>query len=266
MNDEQQTLQSSKRLALVKRLAEIGFRIFTIQDAKNIAEEVSIDAEHVKKALHYLKKTGWVDSVRRGVYSLSPLLLSGQPIHEYEIAMYLVKDSVISHLSAFHYHEFTDQIPRGVFLTTPTKANIPGIKKGELVVRGVQYQIIRVKAEHFFGAEKVWIHGSRISITDSERTLLDGLMRPDCCGGISEVMHAFETTRDKLNLSKLIGYAVRLDSSLSNRLGWVLETIGVEDDLLEKLQESMVQGIIKLDASSARRGRRNKRWQIQENI
>ncbi len=266
MNDEKKKLLIPKRIALVRRLAEDGFRVFTIQDAKNIAHEVNIDTKQVKEAIYYLKRTGWVDPIIRGVYSLSPLLLSGQPIHEYEIAMHLVKNSMISHLSAFHYHGLTDQIPRDVYLTTQTKTNIPGIKKGALVVRGVRYQIIREKKAHFFGAEKIWMHGAHISITDRERTLLDGLMRPNYCGGFSEVIHGFEIAQNTFDLSKVVQYACKLHASVANRLGWVLETIGVEDILLDKLQKAMVQGIVKLDANAKRSGRYNKRWQIQENI
>ena len=53
--------------------------------------------------------------VKRNLYELDPVLMGGLPVHEFEIATYLVKPSAISHFSAFHVHELTDQIPQIVY-------------------------------------------------------------------------------------------------------------------------------------------------------
>lgn len=57
---------------------------------------------------------------------------------------------------------------------------------------GTIYQFVQTKREWFFGTEQVWIGEACVAITDPERTLLDGLSRPQHCGDFSESPHAFD--------------------------------------------------------------------------
>ena len=80
---------------------------------------------------------------------------------------------------------------------------------GGFPVGDTTYRFIQVKPGRFFGEEKVWVGEARVSITDLERTLLDGLSMPQHCGGFAEALHAFQ-----------------LGITTAKRLGWALESQG----------------------------------------
>ena len=71
-------------------------------------------------------------------------------------------------------------------------------------------------------------------------------------------------SQKKLDLSKIIRYALRLDASTIKRLGWVLDNLGIMG--LRKLQSYPIKGYRKLDATGLNKGTYNKKWMIQENL
>jgi predicted transcriptional regulator of viral defense system len=133
-------------------------------------------------------------------------------------------------------------------------------------VANTSYRFVQVKPERFFGTEKVWIGEARVTITDLERTLLDGLTMPQYCGDFAEVLHAFEARGTDLDLQRIIGYALKLDAATAKRLGWVLERQGVDLSKLEGLAALPIKGYRKLDPTGPRKGPTNARWMIQENL
>jgi predicted transcriptional regulator of viral defense system len=258
-------------LQLVQRLAADGFRIFSPEDVRKIASEVGLSEGYVLQALHHLVQQGWFVRLRKGLYALSSSVPGVSPAHEFEVAMALVHPAAISHFSAMHQYELTDQIPHGVFITTTTGQWIPRSGKGRGDKSGYRvgdttYQFIRVKPERYFGTDTVWVDESRVTFTDMARTLIDGLMMPQYCGGIAEVLHAFEIARDRLRLDELVDYALRLDDATAKRLGWVLEHVGLHLSKLTVLQDVKVSGYSKLDATGPREGPYNRHWMIQENL
>jgi predicted transcriptional regulator of viral defense system len=113
--------------------------------------------------------------------------------------MALADPAAVSHWSALNHHGLTEQAPRKAFVLTTIETAVPrarGAKakqaRGGYPVDGMVYQFIQVKPERFFGTGKVWIGEARVTITDPERTLLDGLSMPQYCGDFAEVLHAFE--------------------------------------------------------------------------
>ena len=259
-------------MELVRKLAEAGQRIFTTEEARLIAPTVGLSPGYFRQALHHLARSGWVVRLRKGLYSLSGPVPGTAPVHEFEIAMALVKPAAISHWSALSYHGLTEQVPRRVFVITSSRSvpRVRGVKaerseEGYLVGETF-YRFVQVKPERFFGIEEVWVNESRIKITDPERTLLDGLMAPQYCGDFAEVLHAFEVRAPKLDLERIIAYAVKLDAATAKRLGWVLEQQGVESYRLEPLRQVPVKGYRVLDPTGPRRGPCDARWMIQVNL
>jgi len=258
---------------LVRRLAGEGDRVFTSARARELAATVGLSEGYLRQALHYLARSGWVIRLRKGLYALSSMVPGVTPAHEFEIAMALVDPAAISHWSALHHHGLTEQAPREVFVLTTTEASVPrhrGAKRkhrrGGFPVLGTTYHFVQVKPERFFGTEKAWIGEARVTITDPERTLLDGLARPQHCGDFAEVLHAFEVRGKDLNLRRIIEYALKLDAATVKRLGWVLEHQGVDSPELERLASFPIKGYRKLDPTGPRRGPCNPRWMIQENL
>ena len=107
---------------------------------------------------------------------------------------------------------------------------------------------------------------ARVTITDPERTLLDGLMMPQYCGDFAEVLHAFEILGDRMKMDRIVEYALRLGAATAKRLGWVLEHQGVNPDRLEPLLKAPIKGYRTLDPTGPRKGPCNRHWLIQENL
>ena len=271
--DTEKIIHTGLGVELIRRLAAEGHRIFTSRQAREFAPVVGISPGYITQSLHYMTRAGWIVRLHKGLYALSSAVPGVTPAHEFEIAMALVEPAAISHWSALHHHGLTEQSPRQVFVLTTTEASMPRLRgeKAKEVhngypVAGIIYQFIRVKPERFFGTEKVWIDETRVMITDPERTLLDGLAMPGYCGDFAEVLHAFEIRGKALDLDRIIAYALKLDTAVAKRLGWVLEQQGVEPSKLAPLAALPISGYRTLDASGPRKGPYNHRWMIQENL
>lgn len=263
---------STAGVELVRKLVESGDRIFTSEHARKIAPSVGLSPNYLNEALHHLAQSGWIVRLRKGLYSVSGSVPGVSVIHEFEIAMALVQPAGISHWSALSYHGLTEQVPRRVFVLTCARS-VPRVRRAKgdrsndgYAVGDTIFHFVQVKPERFFGIEEVWVHEARIKITDPERTLLDGLTTPQYCGSFSEVLHAFELHGPRLNLGRIIHYALKLDAATVKRLGWVLERQGVDIARLQPLLVFPVKGYRVLDATGPRRGPCDARWMIQVNL
>lgn len=265
--------QSLVGIELVRLLAYEGDRIFTTDRARELAPRVGLKDPYLWEALYHLRQNGWIVSLRRGLYALSSTVPGIAPVHEFEISMALVRPAAISHWSALHYHGLTEQVPRKVFVLTTTETSVPRMRRagcnhpgGDYSVGDTTYRFIQVRPERFFGTEKVWIGEARVAITDLERTLLDGLSMPQYCGDFAEALHAFEIGMAQLDIERITEYALRLDAATAKRLGWVLESKGVDASRIACLTALPIKGYRKLDSAGPKKGRYNSRWMVQENL
>jgi predicted transcriptional regulator of viral defense system len=273
MNAHKNLKKSQVGIELIRLLASEGNRVFSINRARELAPRVGLKNSYLWEALYHLRRNGWIVSLRRGLYALSPTVPGVTPAHEFEVAMALVAPAAISHWSALHHHGLTEQVPRRVFVLTTTETSVPrvrGNKSGHTgdgyPIGDTTYRFVQVKPDRFFGTEKEWMGEARVSITDPERTLLDGLARPQYCGDFAEVLHAFEVRGARLNIERIIRYALGLDTATAKRLGWVLEHQAFTSPAVDRLAALPVKGYRKLDPTGPRRGSCNSRWMIQENL
>ena len=64
----------------------------------------------------------------------------------------------------------------------------------------------------------------KVTVSDLERTVLDGLRQPEYCGGVTEVAKGLWIRRADINVTRLIGYALRLNvAAVMHRLGFLME-------------------------------------------
>lgn len=255
--------QTQIGMELLRSLSKQGDRIFSVKRARILAETLNIKTSYLNELLFHLKENHWIHPLKKGLYALDSSMLAGTPIHEYEIGTSLVNPAMISHFSAFHYHELTDQIPHVIYISTPKLLGNFGLLRE---INGIKYRFIQTKPTYFFGDVKIWLGEARIPISDLERALLDGLRHPYSCGGFPEVFQAYEEAKNRLELTKIISYALRLETSTIKRLGWVLDRIGVKRKLLSQLEDAPINGFRKLDAKGENFGPYNRKWMIQENL
>ena len=91
-------------------------------------------------------------------------------------------------------------------------------------------------------------------------------MAPQCCGDFVEVLHAFELRAPKLDVERIIQYALKLDAATAKRLGWILARQGIAPNRLEPLQTLPIKGYRVLDPTGPRHGCSDGRWMIQINL
>lgn len=272
MNTKDKLKRSLVGTELVRLLASEGDRVFSTDRARELSSRVGLKDAYLWEALYHLRRGGWIVSLRRGLYALSATVPGLTPAHEFEIAMALVAPAAISHWSALSHHGLTEQVPRLVYVLT-TARSVPR-KRGATSkdaepgypVGGTFYRFVQVKPERFFGVEDVWVNESRVTMTDPERTLLDGLMIPRYCGDFAEVLHAFDVRSSNLDVPRIIRYALKLGTATAKRLGWILERHGIEPDRLEPLRKIPIKGYRVLDPTAPRRGPCDAGWMIQVNL
>ena len=259
-------------IELIRHLAASGDRIFSTNRAREVAPNVGLNDAYLSEALHHLRRSGWIVPLRRGLHALSSAVPGVAPVHEFEIADALVSPAAISHWSALHHHGLTNQVPRDVYVLTTTEASIPRTRTAEAkppragyVIGDTTYRFVQVQPSRFFGTEQTWVGDARVALTTVERSLLDGLARPHYCGDIFEVIDAFRASLDRLDIDRVVRYALRLDDAIAKRLGWVLEHHGVRTPAIDRLAARSIRGYRLLDPTGPRRGRCNRRWMIQEN-
>ena len=262
---------------LLSALVEQGLVVFSVDEARRVAEQEAIPVRSVVPLLMNLNRSGWISRLRRGLYVLSGPVPGAASVHAFTIATHLVTPSAISHWSALHYHGLTEQIPRVVTAFTPKAVVTPGMRrpattdhrrKHAWTIQGVGYEFMTVKPEHFFGIEQIWVdEQSRVPITDRERTVLETFISPRKFGGMGQAIGAVRDHLDSLQTDKLIGYALRCGTvAAAKRLGWTLEHAGVDEHYLTPLLQLSSSGYHLLDPTRLRAGPRERRWMIQNNL
>jgi predicted transcriptional regulator of viral defense system len=131
---------------------------------------------------------------------------------------------------------------------------------------GLEFEFIYVKKDWFWGFEKNWVNSwSQVNITDRERTVLDLIIRPELFGGIPAASEIMEGALPQTDLPRLVDYALRYDvGTVIKRLGWLLERMGADANLILPLMNYPVTGTILLDPNQPRSGKIDPSWQINE--
>src|SRR3990170_8159430 len=199
-NDIQNITRSHLGRKEAQFIAKIGIlTTFSIADARRVLGHKKTNP--TRQFLERLQTKGWIKRIRRGSFAIIPIS-SGEDrtpqLHEFIIAMELVSPAAIAYWSALNHHGMTEQIPRTVLVAT--NHHIQLHSKEAL---GVTFKIISVQPRKFFGIEKDWINEQPFSVTDREKTIIDGLDLPRYMGGVGEIAKALAQTWEELDEGKL---------------------------------------------------------------
>ena len=78
----------------------------------------------------------------------------------------------------------------------------------------------------FFGAVQVDAYGSRVSMAEPEKTVVDALERPEYAGDIPEIAGMLRRGQGRISWDKLAQYALRFESqALVQRLGYLMDLL-----------------------------------------
>jgi predicted transcriptional regulator of viral defense system len=164
----------------------------------------------------------------------------------FELIQSLDANGYFSHYTAMHLHGLTDQIPKTIYFNVEQPASAGG---GKLSQEGIDrafrgkcrtsnnvitfgdMRICRLNGgnTHQLGVVDFKTdEGEKIRITDTERTLIDAVVRPVYAGGIGEVAEAFRAATDKVSIKKLAEYLRRLNFTYPyhQAIGFYLEHAG----------------------------------------
>jgi predicted transcriptional regulator of viral defense system len=220
--------------------------------------------------LQRLERKGWLARLEPGKYIIIPL--EAGPERQWSedtslIATTLVKPSAIGYWSAIRHWNWTEQIPRIVYVQTTSRKN-----RRQQTVFGVSYEFVTVNARKFFGNAKEWRSGKQILITDKEKTLLDCADDVERAGGIEELSKAVKFGSREISWTKLSEYARRFPNrSTLKRLGFLLERqktpLPVEaTKLIQVWQSELSAGIVPLQPGAKKTGKIVTRWRLQLNV
>lgn len=250
---------------LLNKLIEEDLLCFTIDKAYELLSDSNTDA--VKRLLSDMTKRGLLMRIKSGLYYVIPFEQDPQTFMPdwHLLAQCLAGDAeyYIAYFSALQIHSLTTQ-PN---LTEQIVVN-KQIKPSTLSIKGIPFQFIYHNNNHFFGNKRIWIDNyNKVQCSDLEKTIIDCLFKPQYAGGITEIAKAIYKSKDKIDFTKLLDYAMRFNSqAVIKRLGFLLELMEIKNPISEKLQKLRTNSFVALEPSYPKEGRTIFRWAIQQNI
>lgn len=244
---------------LLSRLQNEGKTIFTIEDAIKIGEKDYFAtgdflSELVKRKVLARIKSGKYLILQTGTENTQ---LKNWPVIARELV--LPHPYFISYYSAMRLHGMTTHPLFEVCVTTPHRLT-------DKKVSDFKYRFIYCKKEHFWGDEARWVtKQEKVKVSDLERTVLDGLDRPDLCGGILEVVRGIWAKKADMSSQRMMKYAKKFRTKAAlKRLGLIFETLKIKEDISRELVEMLEDSkdYILLDPAGSRQGKHLKRWHI----
>lgn len=254
----------SENSRLFTALASQGRIVFSIEEAQTITSK---GYAATQQALLRLTRAGWLVRLGAGKYAIVPPSAGEDAFPEANrlvIARELMGDApyFVSYESALEVHNMLTRPVTRVIIST-------SCRKQTRTILNVPYQFVTVKPDDLWGYASVWVSsGEKVQVSDPERTILDGLARPDLCAGVSEVATGLLIRKDALDWEKLASYAHRLGSQVvAKRLGYLLEFYNLgPSQVLIRLQEMVGPSYALLDPILPVEGRFLSRWRLQLNI
>ncbi len=249
---------------LVTALHEKRRTIFSVRDVKEIT---GLAPKSARNFVATLVQRGIATRLQAGLFILVPFELGRE--REYLGNPYLVAREIaagrqyfLSHASAMDVHGMVTQPQLVVYVTTTSPV------RGRTIL-GTEFRFVRCKPRHLFGTVDHWVGKTeKVVVSDLERTVIDGLRRPEYCGGFSEVAKGFWIRRRDVDVGRLVNYALRLDvGAVIRRLGFLLEVCGTDAPAdLERLRARLTATYHLLDPALPPEGRRIARWRIRVNV
>jgi predicted transcriptional regulator of viral defense system len=239
------------------------------QFAMEEAMEFWVSREMARKKLHQLEKRGWISRIEKGKYLVIPLEAGADRIWSEEpflIASALVQPSAIAYWSAVRHWNWTEQIPRILYVQTTSRKN-----QKQKVVFGVTYQFVAVSPAKYFGHTTEWYKGKPVLITDREKTLIDCADDVERSGAIEELVKAVKAGVSEISWIRLNEYIFRFpNGAVPKRLGYLFETL-IPDlsteakEFLSSWQTKLSAGVINLQPAATKSGKISTRWRVRVN-
>jgi predicted transcriptional regulator of viral defense system len=212
-------------------------------------EKSPANLEETRSILRRLVKRGEFQHPEKGLAFLyearAPYARTGV-VSEDELLMEIHPYAALSHITALVFHGMTDELPKEFHVVLPSGGSggilPPGTRTedgedgesaygrtvDELFGKPVRWHWLS-RGSSLFGTAEYRPRGYPVRVTTPERTLLDGLLHPDWCGGGGKLLRAWVQVRDTLDLEALVELVEQFDVGLlRQRVGFILDELGLE--------------------------------------
>ena len=249
---------SPKESRILSDLSFKGKTVFTRSDLEPY--EINI-----KQFLMRLRRKGWIAWIKRGLYVIAPLEAGVKgakvhTVHSFVIASHLAKPYYIGFWSALNHHGMTQSTPPAVYVAT----TVPIASR---TVFDIPFVFVTLRPWKMFGVERAIIEGEEVTVSDPEKTMVDCLDHPEHSGGTANLAFILEEEVNRLDFNRLLRYARRMqNTTVLKRLGYLLETLGRDNEARRIKRSWLGKGYSKLDPKLLDRGPTNERWMLRINV
>ncbi len=252
---------STRESRLLTQLAGAGHQIISVDDIETTLE---VPPNTAREIASRLTGKGWLDRLFPGRYLIIPLAAGEEDrytTHEYLIAAHVAEPMYIGYYSALSHHGLTEQVPRTVYVVTPTRAQ-------SREIHGVSYRVTTVTKQKFFGFEPTSVEGTTVQVSDLEKTLVDCADHPEFCGGLRELATAMRTADERGCDWDTVGkYLERLDNgAATKRIVYLADQLGIDLPARETLLKSFTSGYPLLDPTRSEQGRYDSEYHLRINV
>jgi len=249
---------------LISMLYEDNKAIFTIRDAqwilgKTYNETTDLLSELVKRKV--------LTRLKAGKFLIIPQQLgrSEQYLGNWYVAGREVVNSeryYIAYYSAMHYWGMLTQPLLKIFIAVPKRQIVPYEMRDRLV-------FVSVSVKSLWGIKEEWIApNEKVSISDREKTIVDALIHPEYCGGITEIAKGLWLVKEKIKYQRLDDYVRKLGKNVvGKRLGYILEILNIEQpELIDRLKEYVKNRYDKFDPNLSEKRIDKNKWRLIDNV
>lgn len=253
-----------QRVALAKLSRASKGGIISVGEA---AIAMGISTRTASRGLGSLVRQGWARKIRRGIFLIvSPEVEPGRaviPEDPWLLADKLYSPCYIAGWSAAEHWGLTEQLFRSTAVVTAAN-----VRQTQETVAAHRFRLFKVNPNRITGFVHVWRGSARVAVSSLERTIVDGLRRPELCGGIRQVasiMKAYGQSKEH-DFKKVLEEASRSGNGATwKRLGYVAEQIWPRSPIQDVALPKISKGYSSLDPTIKRRGKLVRKWNLWVN-
>lgn len=214
-------------------LADAGLETFGVADLSRLFGLGPARARGVAWMLH---DRGYTQRLKRNVYAVRPVQdwgkdLSLPAVGGLAAALAVAPEpSFVAYYSAMEVHRMTQHPLRSAFIAVRRQTRARSI--GPLRIR-----FVTLSEHRFFGFAPTRVAGDVLAVAGLERTILDGLDRPELCGGIEEVYRGMVRRVGDIDGEVLSESLVKMSSPIvTKRFGLLAELAGADPDVIGRAE------------------------------
>lgn len=235
--------------------------VFSFDEAKKI---MKISNDSLKNVIYRLKKKKRIIEIKKGQYLFVPAKAGVEGYwSEYTfnaLTKLLGKNYYVDFWTALNYWGMTEQHPLTAFVAVTKRTR-------NFEFSNQKIKFITLNKKRFFGFETRKTGTTEFNISSREKTIIDCLLLPQYCGGITEIAKGLWSARKQIDWNTLLKYVEEIGvEAVKRRLGFILEELKIKKDVRKKLHKEFV-GFVWADPSGYKKEfHYNKKWGLKVNI